>query len=139
VSSPFSIHCEIDYGAGSSIGRQAIALDITPASFLLQLAAARTFLLEQEAVWLRSQGLGGRVTCQDLLVFDEAGPIGNALRFADECARHKALDMVGDLTLAGCDLIGHFVAHCSGHRLNAELVAALLARAERNVPCRKSA
>ncbi len=81
---------------------------------------------------LRSQGLGARVTCRDLLVFDEHGPIDNPLRFPDECVRHKTLDLIGDLALAGCDLSGHFVAHCSGHRLNAELVALLLAEAARD-------
>ena len=48
------------------------------------------------------------------------------LRYNDEFVRHKALDLVGDLSLAGCDLIGHFVAHKSGHRLNADLVRSLL-------------
>jgi UDP-3-O-acyl-N-acetylglucosamine deacetylase len=48
------------------------------------------------------------------------------LRFRDECVRHKALDLIGDLALADCDLVGHFVAHRSGHRLNADLVRALL-------------
>ena len=68
---------------------------------------------------------------RDLLVFDTDGPIDNELRFADECVRHKVLDMVGDLSLAGCDLIGNFVAHCSGHKLNAELVQAVLQQGER--------
>ena len=77
---------------------------------------------------MRRQGLGRRVTCRDLLVFDETGPIDNPLRFADECVRHKAMDVVGDLALAGCDLVGHFVAHCSGHRLNASLVRRLISR-----------
>ena len=62
----------------------------------------------------------------DLLVFDEHGPIDNQLRFPDECVRHKILDMVGDFSLAACDISGQLVAHCSGHRLNAELVRALL-------------
>jgi UDP-3-O-acyl-N-acetylglucosamine deacetylase len=61
-----------------------------------------------------------------LLIFEGDGPIDNVLRFRDECVRHKALDLVGDLALAGCDLVGHFVAHRSGHRLNADLVRALL-------------
>lgn len=120
----FSLKVRIDYGRGP-IGRQSVHFVITPASFARELAAARTFLTKQEADWLRNQGLGTRVTTSDLLVFDDDGPIDNTLRYADECARHKALDLVGDLALSGCDLIGHFVAHCSGHRLNAELVRAL--------------
>jgi UDP-3-O-acyl-N-acetylglucosamine deacetylase len=61
------------------------------------------------------------------LIFGPGGPIENSLRFGDECLRHKILDMIGDLALAGCDLVGHFVAYRSGHRLNAELVRRLVA------------
>ena len=56
----------------------------------------------------------------------QQGPIDNQLRFPDECVRHKMVDMVGDLALAGCDLVGRFVAFRSGHRLNAELVRAIV-------------
>jgi UDP-3-O-acyl-N-acetylglucosamine deacetylase len=82
-------------------------------------------VLREEADWLVARGLGKRATYQNVLVFDAHGPVENELRFRDECVRHKALDLVGDLALAGCDLAGHFVAHRSGHRLNAELVRAL--------------
>jgi UDP-3-O-acyl N-acetylglucosamine deacetylase len=121
------LQCLIDYGPTGPIGRQMFQLTATPEAFVRELSAARTFLLEQEAAWLRSQGLGLRVTSRDLLVFNDRGPVDNSLRFADECVRHKTLDLLGDLALAGCDLLGHVVAHCSGHRLNAELVAALAA------------
>lgn len=122
-----TVECHIDYGPTGPIQRQALALAVTPETFRGELSAARTFILEDEAAWLRRQGLGVRVTCQDLLVFDQQGPIDNPLRFPDECVRHKTMDLIGDLALAGCDLSGHIVAHCSGHRLNAELVALLLA------------
>jgi len=68
-----------------------------------------------------------RVSASDVLVFDGNGPIDNQLRFRDECVRHKTLDLIGDLALSGCDIVGHIVAHRSGHRLNAELVRILLA------------
>ena len=74
------------------------------------------------------QGPGQRTTFRDLLVFDNEGPIDNELRFPDECVRHKIVDMMGDLALAGCDLFGRFTAYRSGHRLNGELVRAILAR-----------
>jgi UDP-3-O-[3-hydroxymyristoyl] N-acetylglucosamine deacetylase len=61
------LQCLIDYGPSGPIGRQAFQLIVTPESFAGELAAARTFLLEQEAAWLRSQGLGSRVTSRDLL------------------------------------------------------------------------
>ena len=57
----------------------------------------------------------------------------------DECVRHKALDLVGDLALAGCDLVGQFIAHKSGHRLNAELVRVLLCEGRMEEGLRRSA
>ena len=77
---------------------------MTPETFRTELAPARTFLFEEEAKWLRAQGLGLRACYEDLLVFGQSGPIHNELRFEDECVRHKALDLVGDLSLAGFDL-----------------------------------
>jgi UDP-3-O-acyl-N-acetylglucosamine deacetylase len=121
-----SICYRLDYGAEGPIGRQTIGLALTPQAFCEQLAPARTFILQHEAEWLRQQGLGERVTCSDLLVFHDTGPVDNVLRFADECVRHKALDLVGDLALAGCDIIGHVEAYRSGHRLNADLVRSVL-------------
>ncbi len=125
-SGNLSIKYRLDYGPSTPIGRQTIEMTVTPETFTDELSSARTFILKDEADWLRSRGLGTRVTNQDILVFGDEGPIDNELRFTDECVRHKALDLVGDLALSGCDLVGHFTAHRSGHRLNAELVRALL-------------
>lgn len=125
----FSVKFHLDYGPGNAVGKQTLSLPITIDSFRRELAPARTFLLKSEADWLAGQGLGSRVTTQDLLIFDAEGPIDNELRYRDECVRHKALDLIGDLALGGCDLVGHFVAHRSGHRLNADLVRTLLAEA----------
>jgi UDP-3-O-acyl-N-acetylglucosamine deacetylase len=83
--------------------------------------------------------LGARATFRDLLVFGEEGPIDNELRFQDECVRHKTLDLIGDLALVGCDVVGQITAHRSGHRLNADLVRALLSEGEIVEPLRKSA
>ena len=134
-----SIKFRIDYGSGNAIGRQTLTLPITADSFRRELAPSRTFMLKSEADWLVAQGLGGRASHKDLLVFDADGPIDNELRFRDECVRHKALDLVGDLALAGCDLVGHFVAHRSGHRLNAELVRVLLQEGDMVMEHRRSA
>jgi UDP-3-O-[3-hydroxymyristoyl] N-acetylglucosamine deacetylase len=130
---------ELDYGCGNPIGRQRLAVCLTPDCFRSQLAPSRTFMLKSEADQLLAQGLGRRTTCRDLLVFDDRGPIDNPLRFPDECVRHKLLDMVGDLALAGCDLLGRFSACRSGHRLNAEMAAALSAQAELVRPWRRCA
>ena len=96
-------------------------------TYIEEIAPARTYLLKEEADWMREQGLGLRVTHKDLLVFaDPDGVIDNELRFEEECVRHKVLDMIGDLALSGFDLIGNFVAYRSGHRLNAMLVKAIM-------------
>jgi UDP-3-O-[3-hydroxymyristoyl] N-acetylglucosamine deacetylase len=134
-----TVKYRLDYGPNNAIGRQTIELKITPATFRAELASARTFLLAEEAEWLRQRGLGQRVTNQDLLVFGPEGPLDNELRMENECVRHKALDLIGDLALAGCDLIGQFVAHKSGHRLNAELVKALLHEGQIEEGLRKTA
>ncbi len=126
VSGGLSLKFHLDYGPGNAIGRQTLTLPITPDSFRRELAPSRTFMLKAEADWLLAQGLGHRASLQDLLVFDAEGPIENELRFRDECVRHKALDLVGDLSLAGCDMAAHIIAYRSGHRLNAELVRVLL-------------
>ena len=121
------IQYRLDYGINHIIGRQSYNCEFSPEVFCEEIASARTYLLKEEADWMRSQGLGLRVTYQDLLVFaDPDGVIDNELRFEDECVRHKVLDVIGDLGLSGFDLIGNFVAYRSGHRLNAMLVKALL-------------
>lgn len=129
----------IDYGNSGAIGRQTLQIPICPATFRRDVAPARTFMLKEEADWLQSQGLGHRATSADLLVFDADGPIENELRFPDECVRHKVLDLVGDLALAGCDVLGHIVAHRTGHRLNADLVRTLLTEGEKVAGRRKTA
>jgi UDP-3-O-acyl N-acetylglucosamine deacetylase len=134
-----SLKYRLDYGNDNAIGRQTLELATSPQVFRRELAASRTFMFKHEAEWLRAQGIGGRATAADLLVFDDLGPIENELRYEDECVRHKMLDLVGDLALAGCDLVGRIVAHRSGHRLNAELVRALLSEGELIVGRRRSA
>ncbi len=119
---------ELDYGSGSAIGRQSLEVALSPKYFHLNLAPSRTFLLQSEAAAFQARGLALRATYRDLLVFNSEGPIDNELRFPDECVRHKLVDLVGDLALAGCDLAGRVLAYRTGHRLNAELVRAILAQ-----------
>lgn len=116
----------LDYGPRTPIGSQSLFVELSPESFVSDLAPCRTFLLEAEADALREAGIGSRTTEADLLIFGPDGVIGNTLRFPDECVRHKMLDMVGDLALLGMDIVGHVVAHRSGHQLNAALVRELL-------------
>lgn len=117
----------LDYGINHIIGRQTYRCRFDVEHFCQEIAPARTYLLKEEADWMRSQGLGVRTSYQDILVFaDPEGVIDNELRFEDECVRHKILDMIGDLALSGHDLVGQFVAYRSGHRLNANITKALL-------------
>lgn len=121
----FVLTYQLDYGA-TAIGRQEVTTRLNVEGFRAEIAPSRTFLLAAEADMLRAAGIGRRTTESDLLIFGEHGPIGNTLRFPDECARHKVLDMVGDLALLGMDLEGRVTAHRTGHQHNAELVRALL-------------
>lgn len=117
-----SIHYELDYGPHSPIPAQELTVDVTPRSFLKELAFARTFVLDSEVAALKAQGYGTRVTPRDLLVVGTDGVVENELRTADEYVRHKVLDCVGDFALLGCDLQGRFVARRSGHQLNRAIV-----------------
>jgi UDP-3-O-acyl N-acetylglucosamine deacetylase len=124
----------LDYGVRSPIDRQTYTAVLTPERFGAEVAGCRTFLLEREALELRRQGLGERTTAADLLVFGPRGPIDNRLRWANEPARHKVLDVVGDLSLLGEDLVGHVVAYRSGHPLNIALVQVLREQMEADRP-----
>jgi UDP-3-O-acyl N-acetylglucosamine deacetylase len=121
-----SVDYELDYGVGP-IGRQMLSLRVTPEAYRAGLAAARTFLPAEDAERLRSEGRGLAATTGDLLIFGPDGPIGNTLRWPDECVRHKVLDLVGDLSLAGRPIHAHIRACRSGHRLNGALAARLAA------------
>lgn len=119
-----SVEYELDYGPGP-IGRQGLAIRVTPEAYRTELARARTFITEPEAQRLRAAGLAAEVTTRDLVVFGADGPIENPLRWPDECVRHKVLDLVGDLALAGRPVHAHVRASRSGHRLNAMLAERL--------------
>jgi UDP-3-O-[3-hydroxymyristoyl] N-acetylglucosamine deacetylase len=125
-----SVEYELDYGPGP-IGRQTLSLRLSPEVYRTELAAARTFILESQAQQLQAAGLARDVTTSDLIVFGPDGPIDNLLRWPDECVRHKVLDLVGDLALAGRPLHAHVRACRSGHRLNAQLAGRLRALAGR--------
>ncbi len=78
-----------------------------------------------QAEQIRSSGLASHVTNQDLLVIGEDGPIDNHYRFTNECARHKTLDLIGDLALAGVELVGRFISFRGGHNLNGRMAKQL--------------
>lgn len=126
------IQYDLDYGSSSPIARQSYTVTITPETFEANIAPARTFVLEHEAAELQAGGLGGHLTHKDILVFGADGPIENPLRFPDECVRHKILDLVGDLALLGCPIVGRIHARKSGHALNHSLVRALIKQRQKD-------
>lgn len=121
-------HLEViyDFEAGPPLGRQTIRFRFGDDDFATQLAPARTFIFEHEAQELRARGIGKHLSTKDLLVISPTGPIDNTFRFADECARHKVLDLIGDLYLVGRPIRGRLVAHKSGHELNHLLARRLI-------------
>ena len=125
-------HMEViyDFEAPPPVGRQVFAFRLGPEDFDSQVAPARTFVFEKEAQELRAAGMGKHLTPQDVLVISPDGPIENQYRFVDECVRHKVLDLIGDLYLAGRPICGRIVAHKSGHELNHMLVRRLLQQNE---------
>jgi UDP-3-O-[3-hydroxymyristoyl] N-acetylglucosamine deacetylase len=123
----FDMAFSIDFAA-SAIGRQALSLRLTPASFRAELARARTFTEVHEVDALHGAGLARGGSLDNAIVVDGDRVLNPAgLRMPDEFVRHKLLDAVGDLALAGAPLRARFVAHRSGHKLNNELLRTLLA------------
>lgn len=118
---------ELDYAPTGRIGRQVWRFDFGQDNYTEQIAPSRTFVLDLEAEALQKQGLGTHLSPDDVLVIGPDGPLGNnAYRFEQEPVRHKVLDLIGDLYLAGCPIQGRIIAHKSGHALNHKLVRELV-------------
>ncbi|GAM98472.1 UDP-3-O-[3-hydroxymyristoyl] N-acetylglucosamine deacetylase [alpha proteobacterium U9-1i] len=113
--------------ADPAIGVQRRRVELTPDSFLNDIADARTFGFLADAEKLRAAGLAGGASMDNTIIVDGARVVNpEGLRFDDEFVRHKLLDAIGDLALAGAPICGRFVADQPGHALNARLVRALL-------------
>jgi len=117
---------DLDYGPDGKIPRQIYAIRLSGEAFCGEIARARTFLFQEEAEQFRAAGLGKHLTYKDVVVIGPNGVIDNEFRFPNECARHKILDLIGDLYLAGRPVQGKILARKSGHSLNHELVRRLL-------------
>ena len=121
------IDVEIDF-PHPSVGRQHYAFDISAETFTGEVASARTFGFKRDVEALRAAGLARGGSMDNAVVLDESGVLNEeGLRFADEFARHKALDALGDLALAGAPILGRYQASQPGHALNNVAVRALLA------------
>ncbi len=127
VESGLEMAVSIDFAAGA-IGRQALTLRLTEESFRRELAEARTFALSADIAGLQAAGLARGGSLQNAIVVDGDRVLNpGGLRMKEEFVRHKMLDAVGDLALAGAPLKARFVAHRPGHALNNKLLRALFA------------
>lgn len=125
-----SVDYHLDYPKlnGAQPTRQTVSLRVDATSFESDIAPARTFVFEHEVEALQSAGLGKGANYQNTLVVSADGQIReNSLRCNDELARHKILDLIGDLSTVGVDINAHLIATRSGHSLNMKLVQQLIA------------
>lgn len=110
------------------ISDQSYRLDVSDKAFHREIARARTFGFLKEVEYLKSMGLARGGSLENAIVIDEFSILNpDGLRFPDEFVRHKILDSVGDISLAGMPVIGHLVCKKSGHALNHKLVTKVLA------------
>ncbi len=129
-----TVEYHLDYelrGANTGKQKQIVAFELTAENFEREIAPARTFVFEHEVEALQAAGLGKGASPQNTLVMGPDGPKQNSLRWDDELARHKILDLIGDLANAGVDLDAHIIATRSGHGLNMALVQRIQEERER--------
>ena len=99
-------------------------MEVTPERFASEIAPARTFGFAQDLGQLSDMGLIRGASLENAICFDgRAVRNEGGLRFKDECCRHKALDLIGDLALIGKPLLGHVIAERAGHAMHTALVA----------------
>ena len=121
----FRLTCETDYPA--PVGRQSFEMEVTPQNYAQKIAFARTFGWEQDLDQMRNMGLIRGASLENAVCFTPTGVLNpDGLRAADECCRHKALDLIGDLALLGRPLLGHVIAERAGHAMHAALVARIM-------------
>ena len=121
------VDLEIDFNS-SAVSRQAISLGVVNGTFCRELARARTFGFLNEVEQLQAAGFARGGSLDNAIVVNGDQVLNEGgLRYGDEFVRHKALDAIGDLYLAGGYVIGRFRGFCSGHQLNNRLLRALFA------------
>jgi UDP-3-O-[3-hydroxymyristoyl] N-acetylglucosamine deacetylase len=120
------VTCSIDF-PHPLIGRQTLALDLTPDKYISEIAPARTFGFLRDEAALRNMGLIRGASLENLLALDDTRVVNETgVRFPDEFCRHKMLDMMGDLALVGRPILGHIVAERAGHYMHVALVDHLM-------------
>lgn len=125
-SDRFHLSCDVFF-PHPLVGRQTLDMDVTPEHYASEIAPARTFGFEYELHQMRDMGLIRGATLDNAVCFDRESILNpGGLRFSDECCRHKALDLIGDLALIGRPLLGHVVAEKAGHAMHFALVKTLM-------------
>jgi UDP-3-O-[3-hydroxymyristoyl] N-acetylglucosamine deacetylase len=125
-SDRFVLTCDV-YFNHPLAGRQTLEMDVTPERYASEIAPARTFGFANELDQMRNMGLIRGASLANAVCFDQAGVMNpDGLRFPDECCRHKALDLIGDLALIGRPLLGHVIAERAGHAMHVALVAKIM-------------
>jgi UDP-3-O-[3-hydroxymyristoyl] N-acetylglucosamine deacetylase len=122
----FRVRCYVDF-PHPLVGQQEIEMLVSADTFRHLLARARTFCFERDIEPLRSMGLIRGGSLENAIVLTNDGVMNGPLRFPDEFGRHKALDLIGDLALAGLPLLARVEAYKAGHALHTQLVSRLLA------------
>ncbi len=122
-----TIDLAIDFDS-AVIGRQALTFALKGNAFSAELARARTFGFAHEVEAMRARGLGRGGSLENAVVIGDDGVLNpGGLRYDDEFVRHKALDALGDLYLAGAPILGRFLGERAGHMMHIEVLKALFA------------
>jgi UDP-3-O-[3-hydroxymyristoyl] N-acetylglucosamine deacetylase len=122
----FRLTCEVHFDH-PLVGSQSLELELTPQKYATEIAPARTFGFDYELEQMRNMGLIRGASLENAICFTRTGVLNEGgLRFPDECCRHKALDLVGDLALLGKPLLGHVIAERAGHAMHTALVARIM-------------
>jgi UDP-3-O-[3-hydroxymyristoyl] N-acetylglucosamine deacetylase len=118
---------EIEF-AEAAIGRQAMVLNMSNGAFVRELSDSRTFCRNSDVIAMRERGLALGGTLENAVVFDGNRVLSpGGLRHANEPVRHKMLDALGDLALAGAPILGRYTGHRAGHAMTNALLRALFA------------
>lgn len=120
----YSISYAIDFP--QPIGQHAFSLDLNEGAYNTQIAPARTFGFRKDEQKLRDMGLIRGATESSVIILTREGVQNGPLRFPDEFVRHKVLDLIGDLALAGRHILGRVVAERAGHAMHTALVSRLM-------------
>jgi len=122
----FRLTCDVFFDH-PLVGRQQVDLEVTPDSYAAEIAPARTFGFAHELDRMRDMGLIRGASLANAVCFNHTTVLNpEGLRLPEECCRHKALDLIGDLALLGKPLLGHVVAERAGHAMHFALVQRLM-------------